>query len=135
MPPQNRAKGSNQKTSSHQPFSVAVVQSLGSQGQYRPQAQEPYELRGQGEHQDGCLFAVEEKGREGQDQHRDEQGEGRQPIDAAADPALEAEKDLLQFHRILGGGVLSGDLIGLYGGRSGLIYGGSGNGLIPGLAA
>jgi hypothetical protein len=68
--------------------------------------------RGQGEHQDGRFFAFEEKRREGHDLHRDEQGEGRQPIGAAADPALEAEKDLLQFHRILGRRVLSGALIG-----------------------
>jgi hypothetical protein len=58
--------------------------------------------------QDGRRFAVEEKGREGQDQHRDDQGEDRQPIGAAADPALEAEKDFLQVHRILARGVLSG---------------------------
>jgi hypothetical protein len=45
---------------------------------------------------------------EGQDQHRDDQGEDRQPIDAAADPAVKSEKDLLQFHRILARGVLSG---------------------------
>ena len=74
-------------------------------------------MRGQGDQQDGRLFAVEEKGREGQDQHRDDQGEDRQPIDAAADPALEAEKDFLQFHRILARGVLLGALIGRYGGE------------------
>jgi hypothetical protein len=76
-------------------------------------------LRGQGDQQDGRRFAFEEKGREGQHQHRDDQGEDRQPIGAAADPALEAEKDLLQFHRILARGLLSGALIGRYGGRFG----------------
>ena len=61
-------------------------------------------MRGQGEHQDGRLFACEEKGGEGQDLHRGDQGEDRQPIGAAADAAVEAEKDLLQFHRILARG-------------------------------
>ena len=38
---------------------------------------------------------------------------------AAADPPVEAEKDILQFHRILARGVLPGALIGRHGGRFG----------------
>jgi hypothetical protein len=85
-------KGEREQPESQQPPTVlvAVVQSLAAHGQYRTQAQEPYELRGQGDHQDGRLFAVEEKGGEGQDLHRDDQREDRQPIGAAADPAVEA---------------------------------------------
>src|SRR6185436_13803830 len=114
-------QGERQQPENQQPPAVlvAVVQSLAAHGQHRPQAKEPYELRGQGDNQDGPLLAWEKKGGEGDALHRDDQSERRQPIGAAANPAVKAEKNLLQCHRILARGVLSGFPIGRCNGRFG----------------
>ena len=90
------------------PALVAVMQPLAAQGQNRPQACEPDQLRRKDGDQDAVRDllglraddeADDQDGGEGDEMHRDEYRHDRQPISAAADPAFEAEKDRLNVHR------------------------------------